>query len=81
MTQVFILSICTAVLTGCSLVTPTCRSAVGPAQLNIQGGATGGSVLAKLEQGGSYRSYPAMNGVCLEPVAEPVAEPLAEPVD
>ncbi len=51
---------------GCSILTPTCRMVEGPAELNVQGGASGGSVLAKVDDGGMYHSYPAMDGKCIQ---------------
>lgn len=55
-------------VTGCSLVSPTCRQATGPVQLHIQGDMGGGSVMAEVGEGGEFISYPMpMDGQCFPP--------------
>lgn len=63
--KAYVFTILVLFMSGCSILTPTCREAVGPVELNVQGGMAGGSVLAQVGKGGEYRSYPAMDGVCV----------------
>lgn len=55
MTTVVVLSV---LIGACSFVTPTCRQAVGPVELNVQADMAGGTVIARIDEGGSYQSYP-----------------------
>lgn len=77
----YTLAILLTALQGCTLLNPEmCRYATGEVSLNITGGPTGGNLIAKVEKGGHYFSYPASaSGVCTAPPALP--SPLPSPSD
>ena len=52
-------------LSGCSSLMNVCKEVKGPVSLNIQGSPAGGAIVAKVEKGGEYKSYPMREGKCV----------------
>ncbi len=72
--QTYFLASFILALVGCGTINnpDMCRYVQGPASITVQGAATGGTVMATVEQGGTYLSYPRDPNVGCPTVPTPI---------